>query len=256
MIWPVYVVFFGAKISVHLIFEMLAYISAVYFFQWLRNRVSDPIDDHNRMVIFIGGATGAFLGSHFLGSWERPDEFHWDLIYIMANKTIAGGLIGGLCAVELTKKLIGVTTSSGDLMTFPLLSAMFVGRIGCHLSGLEDGTIGSPSTLPWAMNFGDGVLRHPVNLYEMAFLLGLAAFIYYRQRQQPLPNGAQFKTFMIGYMGWRVAIEWLKPVYFWPIGLSSIQIACLGCLLYYAVLSVTQCENCRLTARVFCKKVS
>lgn len=256
MTWPIYVVFFGAEVSVHLVFEIVAYLLALYCFQWLRNRVQDPIDDHNRTLIFIGGAFGAFVGSHLLGSLERPGEFRWDLIYIMANKTIAGGLIGGLFMVELTKKIIGVTTSSGDLMTYPLLLAMCVGRIGCHLSGLEDGTIGSPTSVPWAIDFGDGMPRHPVNLYEIGFLLGLAAFIYVRQRHRPLPNGVQFKTFMVGYMGWRIAIEWLKPVYFWPLGLSSIQIACLVCLLYYAVLSVVQCEDCRLHTRLFWKKVS
>ena len=30
-----------------------------------------------------------------------------------------------------------------------------VGRIGCFLSGLPDGTYGLPSSLPWAIDLGD-----------------------------------------------------------------------------------------------------
>lgn len=46
------------------------------------------------------------------------------LIYFMGNKTIVGGFLGGLIGVEITKKKIGVTTSSGDLMVYPLIVAM------------------------------------------------------------------------------------------------------------------------------------
>ncbi len=233
--YPYNIHLFGLEVSVHLVFEILAYVLAFQYYQWLRTRITDTINEENRMWIFIGGALGAFLGSHLLGSLEWPDVVQWDLIYFMSNKTIAGGLIGGLVVVEATKLLLGIKTSSGDLMTYPLMLAMVIGRVGCHLSGLEDGTIGLPSELPWAINFGDGFPRHPVNLYEIGFLLLLAASIYWSEGRVHFADGVRFKVFMITYMIWRILIEWIKPVYFWPVwGLSSIQLACLCCLCYYA----------------------
>jgi len=44
-----------------------------------------------------------------------------------------------------------------------------VGRIGLLFSqGIDDFTYGTPTALPWAHDFGDGVPRHPVQLYESA----------------------------------------------------------------------------------------
>ena len=105
------------------------------------------------------------------------------MLFFMANKTVLGGFIGGLVGVELTKKAINVHTSSGDLMVFPILLGLIIGRIGCHLEGLEDGTFGKPTTLPWGIDFGDGIARHPTNLYEIIFLIILWLSIIYIEKE-------------------------------------------------------------------------
>ena len=64
-------------------------------------------------------------------------------------------------------------------MVFPLLLGMALGRVGCHLAGLTDGTYGTATTLPWALDLGDGVARHPTNLYEIGFLLLLAGLLWW-----------------------------------------------------------------------------
>jgi prolipoprotein diacylglyceryltransferase len=239
MHYPVEFVFGSARIPAHLVFEMLAYTLGYLLYVWQRKGSSDPISDENRWWIFIGAAAGALLGSHVLGVLERPDELKaFSLVYFLANKTVLGGFLGGLIGVELTKKVIGVTVSSGDLMTYPILLGLAIGRIGCHLAGLTDGTYGLPASQPWAIDFGDGMPRHPVNLYEIIYL-GLLALVIYRldHRSAGLADGDRFKIFMTGYLLWRFFAEWLKPVYFLPIGLTSIQLAALGSLLYYAWIS-------------------
>lgn len=221
-------------ISAHLLFEMLAYTLGYRLYVWQRSRSQDAISDDQRWQIFMGAAAGAFLGSHLLGVLERPAELaelNW-LIWL-DNKTIVGGLLGGLVGVETTKKIIGVRVSSGDLMTFPLIVALAIGRLGCHFAGLQDGTHGLPSTLPWAIDFGDGIPRHPINLYEITMLFALAVAIRRREKKGPLPDGMRFKIFMIGYLFWRFFVEWLKPAWFFPFGLSTIQVACLAGLFYY-----------------------
>jgi hypothetical protein len=97
----------------------------------------------------------------------------------MGGKTIVGALIFGLISVELIKRYIGVRQSTGDLYAIPLALGIAIGRIGCFLTGLSDNTYGTPTNLPWAINFGDNILRHPTQLYEIIFLLLLIPCLYF-----------------------------------------------------------------------------
>ncbi len=151
----------------------------------------------------------------------------------MGNKTIVGGMLGGLVGVELVKKKIGVTASSGDLMVYPLILAMVIGRIGCFFAGLEDGTYGIPSNLPWAIDFGDGIRRHPTNLYEILFWLMLWLALVICEKYREFSDGSRFKLFMVSYLLFRFGVEFIKPDYFLGFGLSVIQLACITGLLYY-----------------------
>ena len=151
----------------------------------------------------------------------------------MGNKTIVGGMLGGLIGVELTKKRLGVTVSSGDMMVYPLILAMVIGRTGCFLAGLEDGTFGIASNLPWAINFGDGIRRHPTNLYEIIFWLMLWLALKLIEQKHHFANGARFKVFMASYLVFRLLVEFIKPDYFFSFGLSVIQLVCIAGILYY-----------------------
>jgi prolipoprotein diacylglyceryltransferase len=151
----------------------------------------------------------------------------------MSNKTIVGGMLGGLVGVEVTKKIIGVKVSSGDLMVYPLILAMIIGRIGCFLAGLKDGTFGVASSLPWAIDFGDGIRRHPTNLYEILFWIVLWLILVLIEQKHTFSNGSRFKVFMISYLIFRLLVEFIKPAYFFPIGLSTIQLVCIAGILYY-----------------------
>lgn len=234
MHYPLEIQLGAAHIHAHLLFEMLAYTLGYRLYVWQRSRSRDLISDDHRWWIFTGAAAGAFLGSHLLGVLERPAELNQlNWLVWLNNKTVMGGFLGGLIGVETTKKMIGVRVSSGDLMVYPLIFALVIGRLGCHFAGLEDGTHGLPAALPWAIDFGDGIPRHPVNLYEIIALLLLAGVIRSLEKQQPLSDGMRFKIFMIGYLIWRFFVEWLKPAWLFPFGLSSIQLACLAGLFYY-----------------------
>jgi phosphatidylglycerol---prolipoprotein diacylglyceryl transferase len=237
MHYPLVIPVGDSGIHVHLIFEMLAFTTGYRYYVYLRARSDDPVSDDGRFWVFFGAAFGAFWGSHILGCLERPVETTRFWLYFMANKTIVGGLMGGLAAVEITKKIVGIKTSTGDLMTCPIIAGLCIGRIGCHLEGLDDGTFGLPAALPWAIDFGDGIPRHPVNLYEIFFLIALGLGIYWAEHRFTLANGAKFKILMIGYLIFRFFVEYLKPAYFWPgLPLTTIQSACLAGLGYYLII--------------------
>lgn len=229
--FPVQIPIAGADIPAHLVLEVLAYTLGYRFYARLRRRRGDRIGDTQRGWIFIGAALGALVGSRLLGALEHPDLSA--PAALLADKSIVGGLLGGLVVVEWTKRRIGVTASSGDLMVYPLLLALMIGRLGCFSAGVWDGTHGLPSALPWALDLGDGVLRHPTMLYELGFLAALWAALRRIEARRPLADGALFKLFMVAYLAFRLVSDGLKPRTPVISSLSAIQLACLLGLAYY-----------------------
>lgn len=229
-------IIFGIKLNIHLVLEYLAFFLAYRYYIFLRKKQVDIITTNNRLSIILGAAIGAFVGSRLVGFLEFPyiEEFNLkSFINLVNTKTIMGGLFGGLLGVELVKKIIGEKNSSGDLFTFPIILGIFIGRIGCFLSGTNEFTYGSETTFFTKMDLGDGILRHPTALYELVFLIVLILFLKQIKKTKTLYNGELFKYFMLLYFSFRFMIEFIKPNTFFILGLSSIQILCLFCILYY-----------------------
>lgn len=227
-------VLFGYEINIHLVLEYLAFFIGYRYYAFLRKRTTDSIITINRLSIILGAALGAFLGSRIVGFLEHPVVISdiKSFLSLFNTKTIMGGLFGGLLGVEIAKKIIGEKESSGDLFTFPIILGIFIGRIGCFLSGTNEFTYGKATTFFLGMNLGDNIKRHPIALYELLFLAILFIFLKKIQSKN-LKNGLLFQYFMIAYFTFRFCIEFIKPNHFFVAELSSIQILCLICLLYY-----------------------
>ena len=228
-------VVFGVNINMHLVLEYLAFFIGFRYYVYLRKRLPDVISSNNRLSIILGAIFGALIFSRLFAFFENPNlhQSHIWLV-ILNNKTIMGGLFGGLIGVEIAKIIIGERHSSGDLFTLPIILGIIIGRVGCFLAGINEFTYGTETTSVFAMNLGDNLQRHPLALYEIVFLFLL--FLCFKQLQkQPnrFENGHYFKWFMIIYFSFRFFIEFIKPNTFLLFGLSSIQYLCLICLLYY-----------------------
>lgn len=223
----------------HLLFEVAAFAVGYSFYSRLRSKQGDPIAEDKRVWIIIGAAAGALIGSRVLGALEDPALLAWNwrsLFIAFNNRTIVGGLLGGLMGVEVTKKLVGVNQRSGDLFVFPIILGMIIGRIGCLLGGLEDNTYGLRTDLPWGIDLGDGVHRHPTNIYEILWLGLIWLALIGIERRWKLKPGARFKIFMVLYLEYRFAIEFLKPGHPVFYGFTAIQLAAeLGVLYYWKV---------------------
>jgi prolipoprotein diacylglyceryltransferase len=235
MEFPAYFHVGPVSLHPHWVFETAAWTIAFWWYSRQRRVAGDVIDDRGRTWVIAAAAIGGVIGSRLLYLLEDPARTaaRWtDPSFLTGGKTIVGGLIGGLIAVEWVKRRIGISLPTGDLLTIPLTAGIAIGRIGCFLSGLEDHAYGTPTTLPWGVDFGDGVARHPTQLYEVLFLAGLGmAIVALRRRRHEL--GDQFKAFMVAYLSWRFAIDFLKPGASIA-GLSVLQWACLATLAYYA----------------------
>lgn len=234
MDFPIYLHFGRWQIHPHLFFEALAY--SVAFRLIMSNSHRDHITPSQRTSVIVGGMLGALLGSKILVLCQHLDLIWQDwrllLLLFVQGKTVVGGLLGALIGVEITKKLIGVTRSTGDVFVYPLIVGTIIGRIGCFLTGLSDKTYGIPTNLPWGIDFGDGIPRHPTQLYEIIFLLGLIMVLRWC-KPYLLQSGDLFKFYLISYLGFRLLIDFLKPDFHLFLGMSAIQIACLLGLIYY-----------------------
>lgn len=226
---------FGIPLNLHLVFEYAAFIIAFRYYVYLRKKITDPISYTNRLSIILGATLGALIGSRLIGFLEYPwvtfSENLW--LQLLNTKTIMGGLFGGLLGVEIAKKYIGEKQSSGDLFVFPIILGIFIGRIGCFLAGVHEFTYGKTTSFFTGMDLGDGLLRHPINLYELLYLVLLFIVLKRIQKKIKYKRGTLFAIFMIAYFTFRFCIEFLKPNLFLILGLSSIQYLCLVCLLYY-----------------------
>src|SRR5262249_60623476 len=101
------------------------------------------------------------------------------------GRSILGAMVGGVIVAEIYKAIFGVRGSTGAVLVLPLAVAIAIGRIGCFLAGLPDYTYGTPSGLPWAVDFGDGIPRHPLPLYGSVTLALFAAGFLLRPRPPP-----------------------------------------------------------------------
>ncbi len=218
----------------HAAFELLAYLVAAVVYQSLRARSGDHLDSGQRWSLTAAAALGAVVGSRALFWLEDPAgtlRQLGDVVRLLGGQTVVGGVLGAWVAVEIQKRRIGITSRTGDLFAVPAAAGIAVGRIGCLLSGLPDGTYGLATSLPWGLDLGDGVLRHPTALYESIVLAMLAVVLW---RLQPrLRRGDTFRLFIVCYLAFRLGVDALKPGVVIALGLTSIQWACVAGLAYY-----------------------
>ncbi|MGA2420906.1 MAG: prolipoprotein diacylglyceryl transferase family protein [Candidatus Acidiferrum sp.] len=236
MSFPVYVQIGSLRLNPHLVLEAVAYAVGFRVYLWLRKHNGDMLDDTNRWWVIAAAALGAVAGSKMLYWFEDPGLTlaHWnDLVYLMGGKTIVGALAAALFSVEAMKLQLGITQRTGDLFAVPLCVGIAIGRVGCFLTGLDDHTFGVATRLPWGVNFGDGIARHPTQLYESLFVIALGIFLW-RRSGRPHVAGDIFEMFMVAYFAFRLAVDFLKPDVRVFLGFSSIQLVSMGILLYYA----------------------
>ena len=230
---------------IHGIFEALALALGTMYYRFLRQKqVGKGIFSSGEFAVAIGCIFGAAFGNKAVFWIEMPHLFvqYWFTPKLLfGGQSMVGGLLGGLIGVEIAKKLTGITRSTGDAFVFPVLLGLMIGRVGCFLAGLADGTYGNPTDMPWGVDFGDGIPRHPTQLYEIAFAGVLWAMLAHWRDTLAAKPGLMFKTMLVAYLGWRLPIDSLKPVPFaYPLGLSGIQWVCMMALAAYLPVTVRQ----------------
>jgi prolipoprotein diacylglyceryltransferase len=227
MTFPVFIPVGPWRLHPHTLFEVLAYATGFVAYLIIRAKRGDRISNANRWSVFTATVVGAAIGSRLLAWFDAPPA---SALSLFGGKTIVGGLLGGWIGTELEKTRLGVRESTGDLYVFPLVVGISIGRIGCFLSGLPDATYGVATTLPWGVDLGDGVARHPTALYESVFVVVLGIVLFAIERR--LAHGRLFRLFMLAYLGFRILVDAIKPGVPVAFGMTAIQWSCVAGVLY------------------------
>lgn len=216
----------------HLLFDLLAwvagYITARFLYHWRLREIGDRIASKLTVGYVIALVAGAILGAVLLGSAYSLRQGVPHL-----SHSVAGALAGAIVAIEFYKAFAGIKGSTGVIWVGSLCVGIAVGRLGCLFAGLADDTFGIPTSLPWGIDLGDGVARHPVQLYESASMLAFLAFyLVALRRRAPWTTTRAFYWFVGWYAAQRFVWEFFKPYPRLVGPLDIFQLCALGLLAY------------------------
>lgn len=158
--------------------------------------------------VVVGGRLGYVLfykPGHYLA--HPLDVFHvWE-----GGMSFHGGLIGVILVMVWMahRKRVSLFTLS-DFVAPLIPLGLAAGRLGNFVNGE---LWGRPTTVPWGMVFpqtGDGLPRHPSQLYELG-LEGLTLFaLLWIFSSKPRPTGQVSALFLIGYGAFRFLVEFTR----------------------------------------------
>jgi phosphatidylglycerol---prolipoprotein diacylglyceryl transferase len=208
---------FGAMVA------LAAFVGLLVFQRELRrSRLPDTAAD----AAFVG-LLGGLAGAKLLWVLEYLGTDTWTaLLFSRAGLSWFGGFAGGLLAAIFLMRRRRLPLLPVIAAATPALAiGHAIGRIGCLLVGDDYGT---PSTLPWAMAFPQGLpptdlAVHPTQIYEAVALVPIAMWLF-RLRRRGVPDAAVVGTYLLLTASVRFLIQWIRlydPVV-GPLGFAHI----------------------------------
>jgi phosphatidylglycerol:prolipoprotein diacylglycerol transferase len=200
-----------------------------------------------QLITLIGAAVGCKLAVLYgeVG-WPFSQGGNAGAI-LLSGRSILGALIFGLLAAEIAKLLLGYPLPPNDRFAAVLPFTLAIGRVGCLLHGCCRG-------VPWdgwcAIAYSDGVHRHPIPAYEIAFDLAVGFMFIWMVRNR-VARGHLFSIFLILYGVFRFATEYIRetPRLYGGV-ISGYQVlACLSVILGAAFIIRRTASSKALIAR-------
>lgn len=218
----------------HLGFEVLGYVASFYCYK--HQTIPDSLSPAQRKKLKWWTLGGAIVGAKLVPFLETVQTV--GLVALLAGKSLAGGLLGGIVGSEVGKwRLMLGTASTGDVLVYPLLLGSVVGRLGCSCSAVIDGMVGIPLPATWqavapywgALVVNTSTVQHVstkvtqllhmnqgwawnVASIEIVGLVVIALALRVVQQHYPLKTGQLFYSFCLGYFMLRLGLDELKQI--------------------------------------------
>jgi len=128
---------------------------------------------------------GAIFGSRLFFLLQSPAKFLADVSLLwridFGGLMLWGGILGGILFGWIYVKKVKLKFwELADFAAPAIALGIGIGRIGCFL--IND-HLGAPTNLSWGILWPDGILRHPVALYESLAGFGLFVIFWLLQRR-------------------------------------------------------------------------
>ena len=173
---------------------------------WKKDEVADVIF-YGALGVILGGRIGYILFYNFSAFLENPTIL---LKIWQGGMSFHGGMLGVFIALFLFARKTHKTFFQVSDFIAPMVPiGLGAGRIGNFINKELPGRV-AEANIPWSMDFGDGLARHPSSLYQ-ALTEGLLLFIilWVISSRSP-PRMAVSAAFMIGYGGFRFITEFFR----------------------------------------------
>lgn len=196
---------------------VLSFVLGIYLTKRLfkYDKVNPELVDSAFMYVFIGTVIGARLGHTLFYGWEYYSQHPLDILKIWEGGLAShGAAIGIIASIWLYSKYVLKKHMLWMLDRTVIVVALAGGLI--RLGNLMNSEIvGSPTDLPWGFVFtalGDGISRHPSQIYEALFYFALFILFWqlFFKTEIRLSQGKIFGLFMILLFGFRIMVEFFK----------------------------------------------
>jgi len=143
------------------------------------------------IYVMLGGVFGSKLYFAIDVSLREGRPF-FDLLFARDGITWYGGLIMATIVGAIGCRRHGVPVKTfADCTAVAGAVGQSIGRVGCFLVGDD---YGKATDVPWGVSFPDGIQPiydpvHPTQLYEVAWLLPVAGFLWWRRKKSPFLFG-------------------------------------------------------------------
>jgi phosphatidylglycerol:prolipoprotein diacylglycerol transferase len=188
---------------------MLSIAFLTGFFITRKGMTERGIDPELAPTLLIYTMLGGVVGSKIYFTIDvglRTGAPFSELFLSRAGITWYGGLIGGTLAGMLACQLHKLSKLAISACIAPALAVgQALGRVGCFLVGDDYGKV---TDVAWGVAFPNGSPPtfdpvHPTQLYEIAWLLPVAGFLWARRRTSPFVFGEYMALNGLG----RIVIE-------------------------------------------------
>lgn len=198
------------------LFTAIGFLVGIGVYWWRAKEMR--LDTSGTLSIMLTGAVGGVLVARLVERLVEGGSMATILNPLYGGRTILGGVIGGLVAVELAKRRLKVKYSTGPMWALAIPAGEFFGRIGCYFNGCCGGRTCDPERY--------GMSRYPTQAIMAISALLIFGLLFLKRSQWPV-----WPLFLILWGLSRFGIEFLRESATGP-GISLAQWACLGVVGY------------------------